>query len=140
MNSISFNPDGTQFVSGSDDTFIRLWDSVNGDELDTYSGHTDAVLDVAFSPDGRTIASGSDDTTIRLWNVTTGEAISTIVGHSQAVWGVAFSSTGQYLFSGSSDRTIVQWDLALLNEEPPDLIAWVCDHRYSDNPTCEARR
>ncbi|MDE0313890.1 MAG: hypothetical protein OXM61_03230, partial [Candidatus Poribacteria bacterium] len=63
--SISFSPDGTTIVSGSDDKTIRLWDTNTGEHIRTLSGHTNSVNGVSFSPDGTTIVSGSDDKTIR---------------------------------------------------------------------------
>jgi WD40 repeat protein len=62
--SVTFSPDGTRIVSGSDT--LGLWDIVNDDHLNTLDGHSssNAVTSVAFSPDGTCIVSGSFDETL----------------------------------------------------------------------------
>ncbi|TGO13768.1 hypothetical protein BPAE_0711g00010, partial [Botrytis paeoniae] len=59
VNSVSFSPDGTKLVSGSDDKTIRLWDISTGELLQIFEGHLDGVRSVSFSPDNTKIASGS---------------------------------------------------------------------------------
>jgi WD40 repeat protein len=78
VNLVAISPDGkwvaavnsvrtenlTTGKTYSDNT-IKLWDAVTGAKLNTMSGHTMGLYDVAFSPDGKTIASGSSDGTIK---------------------------------------------------------------------------
>jgi hypothetical protein len=68
VNSVSFSPDGTRIVSGSNDATIKLWDAATGEELRTLKVHENSVNSVSFSPDGMRIASGSHDSTIKLWD------------------------------------------------------------------------
>src|ERR1700731_2228405 len=49
--SVSFSPDGTRIVSGSDDKTVRVWDAVTGAHLQTLEGHSHFVSSVPFSPD-----------------------------------------------------------------------------------------
>ena len=39
VSSVSFNPDGTRIVSGSEDNTIKVWDADTGEELRTLKGH-----------------------------------------------------------------------------------------------------
>jgi WD40 repeat protein len=110
VSSVTFSPDGTRLVSGSDDTTIRLWDTATGEELKTLRGHEGVVRSVTFSPDGTRLASGGYDTTIRLWDTTTGEEVNTFRGHEAYVVSVAFNPDGTRLVSGSNDRTVRLWD------------------------------
>jgi WD40 repeat protein len=63
-----FSPDGKTITSGSDDNTVKLW-NLNGQELQTFKGHSSTVISVVFSPDGKTITSGSSDSTVKLWNL-----------------------------------------------------------------------
>ncbi len=58
VNSVAFSPDGLQFVSGSQDGTVRLWNTGTGQQLALYQAPGE-VESVAFSPDGRKIATGS---------------------------------------------------------------------------------
>jgi WD40 repeat protein len=66
VNSIACSLDGSQIVSGSADTTVRLWDAKTGKELAKLEGHRKVVSSVAFSPDGVHIISGSFDGTVRV--------------------------------------------------------------------------
>ena len=51
MNSVSFSPDGSRIVSGSDDKSVRVWDASSGEcVLGPLEGHTSGVtIGVVFS-------------------------------------------------------------------------------------------
>ena len=73
INSVTFSPDGSKIISGSDDKTIRVWDASTGVEmLSPLQGHDSGVSSIAFSPDGSKIISGSEDHTIRVWGASTG--------------------------------------------------------------------
>jgi WD40 repeat protein len=55
--SLAVLPDGS-LASGSDDTKIKIWDTMKGIEIKTLNGHTSSVLSLAVLPDG-SLASGS---------------------------------------------------------------------------------
>jgi len=112
VRAVSFNHDGTQLASSSEDQTIRLWDLATQQCINILTGHADFVWSVAFSPDGNILASGSEDQTIRLWDIQTGECIGQLEGHTNGVWSVAFSPDGKLLASGSKDHTIRLWDIA----------------------------
>ena len=68
MNSVSFSPDGTKIVSGSDDNSIRIWDTTSSTQIHQLDGHSDYLYSVSLSPDGTKIVSGSRDSSIRVWD------------------------------------------------------------------------
>ncbi|CAE7155356.1 unnamed protein product, partial [Rhizoctonia solani] len=113
VNSVSFSPDGTRLVSGSEDKTIRVWDVERKTPiLGPLQGHTEWVRSVAFSPDSAQIVSCSSDGTIRLWDPRTGQPIvNPYTGHTNAVCSVSFSPRGTYIASGSSDKTVRVWDV-----------------------------
>lgn len=91
MRSVSFSPDGTTLVTGSDDDTVRLW-NLQGILLRTFSGHDASVRSVQFAPDGTTIASGSDDATVRLRSIE-GAVVEILQGHRTGVKGFALVRT-----------------------------------------------
>ena len=107
--SVAFSPDGT-LASGSTDGIIRLWDTTSDQPLNTFEGHTSAVVSVAFSSDGKTLASGDAGGIIHLWDVTAGQSMQMLKGHTDDVRSIAFSPDDSRLASGSVDRTIRLWD------------------------------
>ncbi|MEM9214798.1 MAG: TIR domain-containing protein [Cyanobacteria bacterium P01_F01_bin.150] len=112
VRSVSFSPDGQTLVSGSDDTTVKLWDVVTGEQLNSFTGHDNWVWSVGFSPDGQTLVSGSADKTIKLWDVESGKELRSFTGHDRHVLRVRFSPDGQTLVSGSADKTAKLWDVA----------------------------
>ena len=118
VTELAFSPDGSQIVSGSHDTTVKVWDATSGAEILTIK-HTGAVYSVAFSPDGSHIVSGggiydakyqqkslSDYrqawlSELKIWDATNGEEILALKGHSGIVRSVAFSPDGNRIVSGA---------------------------------------
>ncbi|MBD1924407.1 AAA-like domain-containing protein [Microcoleus sp. FACHB-831] len=109
--SFTFSPNGKTVASGSNDGTIKLW-SLDGREVQTFTGHKEGVTSVSFSPDGKTIASASAgaDKTIKLWSLD-GREIQTFTGHKEAVTSVDFSPDGKTIASASWDGTIKLWSV-----------------------------
>jgi len=61
INAVAFNPNGTRFVSGGDDSTVQVWDVSTGELLKSFIGHHGRVNAVAFSPDGSRIVSGGEN-------------------------------------------------------------------------------
>ena len=97
VTSVSWSPDGTQLVSGSRDSTVRLWLVANQTNTLTYSGHQAAVLSAAWSPGGSFIASGGEDNTVQVWD-------------SQGNTKYTFGNLGvvsSVIWVGSGDRLLV---------------------------------
>ncbi len=112
FTSVSFSPDGNTLATGDTDNEVCLWairtgeQYLIGEQLATFTEHTETVTSVAFSPDRKTLASGSLDKTIRLWDVKARKHLKAISGHEKGVNVLAFSPDGKILASGSEDGTI----------------------------------
>lgn len=60
----------TKYVaSGCIDGKVRIWDSLSGDCLKTFSGHVDTVQSIAVSADGNSLVSVSSDGTARVFGI-----------------------------------------------------------------------
>ncbi|MHC4211750.1 MAG: protein kinase domain-containing protein [Planctomycetota bacterium] len=119
--SMSYNPDGTTIVSGSQDSMIKIWDVAAGAELMNLGGHTSRIRAVAFSPDGKTIVSGSENGTIKMWDTGSGAEVMTLHENEatedtagfRRVHAVTFSPNGKHIASASfigRGNTIRIWD------------------------------
>ena len=65
---VDYSPTGTEFVSGSYDRSIRIWNSHEGRSREIYhTSRMQRVFTVAYSLDSKYVLSGSDDMNIRLW-------------------------------------------------------------------------
>lgn len=68
----TFSPDNRTFFVGGGDGVGWLWDVQSGEQIRTFTGHTDSISAVAFSEDGKFIATSSEDFSVRIWEVATG--------------------------------------------------------------------
>lgn len=109
---LTFSPDGSRIASGHHDGTIQLWDSKNGSEIKSISGHEGRVYSVAFSPSGRRMASSGLDKTVKIWDMSQGLEIMTLRGHEDMVFSVAFGPDGRRIVSSSRDGTVRLWKLA----------------------------
>jgi WD40 repeat protein len=95
-----FLPDSQSFIAGSYDTTLTRRDVNTGGILNTYSGHTGAVIALSVARDGKRAVSGSPDTTIRLWDVDTGETLATLLAARDGEWIIV---TPEGFFSASAN-------------------------------------
>jgi WD40 repeat protein len=118
VNCITFSPDGTSLVSGSDDCTVKLWDVQTGGVAKTFSGHTERVWSISISADYTTIASGSADRTTCLWSIQTGECYYTIQ-QQDIVRHVSFSPINPQHLVSICDNKLWQWDTNGHQIKPP---------------------
>jgi WD40 repeat protein len=98
-------------VSGSEDYTIRFWDLSSGKETRRFTGHEEAVADLAFTPDGKVLVSVGWDHTARIWDMATGKLLHTIGDAYGQVHAVAVSPDGKTIAWGSEDRIVRVGDL-----------------------------
>ena len=105
--SVAVTPDGQHIISGSCDTFVKVW-SVTGKSLvSTCEGHTDRVLAVAATPDGQRILSGSYHGDVRVW-LLDGTRQNEFEMHTAMVTALVALPDSQHAISGSHDQTARQ--------------------------------
>jgi dipeptidyl aminopeptidase/acylaminoacyl peptidase len=109
VNAVTFSPDGTRVLTGSQGKTAKLWDAATGAEIATLARHTYPIAAVAFSPDGRHVLTGSTDNTARLWDAASGAPVATLEGHTDAITAVAFSPDGRRVLTASNDGTARLW-------------------------------
>jgi WD40 repeat protein len=116
--SVAISPDGQAVLIGpgrgarsASDYDLLLIELKTGTELRRFSGHSDAVADLAFSSDGKTVLSGALDGSLILWDAESARAIQRFVGHAGGVLGVAFGPDGRTALSVGDDKVAILWDL-----------------------------
>lgn len=103
--AVTYNPNGSKFITGSSDGTAIIWDSTTDPPtpINTLNSHSYTVRGVAWG--ANTIATASWDSTAKLWNPDTSEEIATIQ-HTDFVNAVAFNPASTQVATGSSDRTL----------------------------------
>ncbi len=71
VHQIALSPDGKTLASGGEDSTLRLWDPLAGQELMTLRAHSAVIACLAWSPDGQSLYTGSGDATVRIWRAAT---------------------------------------------------------------------
>lgn len=103
-------PPGTYLVSGSRDRTMRLWDTITGQCVHTFSGHDNWVRGVAWHPSGKFLLSVSDDKTMRIWEVKSGRNVKTYDAHAHFCTAIAFNGKSPVVATGSVDQTAKIWE------------------------------
>lgn len=136
------------FVSGSEDTTIRLWNIATGRCFRVLEGHTGAVRAVAPSKEADRVITAGDDQQIRLWDLSTGMCFRVFSGHTAPVHKLAWSKDGRFFASASHDLTIRIWDdltgrcLAVLDGLTTDALAlrWTDGGELLGGDTLQVKR
>ena len=131
-----YHPEGTYFVTGSEDKSIKVWNPDTYTVLVNFDANDDAVYSLAYSTEEDVIVSGSADNTVRTWRVTpagngngiavergslemTGALVREYNGHQGAVYSVDSGSVllgttnnrVTMIASGSADTSVIIWSL-----------------------------
>lgn len=117
IEALAYAPDGSSFLSASDDGGFRLWDATGTlrrksqvalAKRDPGAPLMSAVVAVAYAPDGKTTASGSASHVIVVRDLE-GRTLRELVGHTDVVTSIAFSPDGRRMASSSIDGTARLW-------------------------------
>ena len=119
-SALAFSPDGSLLACGSEDSTVKLWYTITGELMATFTGHLSNVNHLAFSPDGNMLASGSSDGTVKFWDIETKQAQQTRITGHMWIRTASFLGDGSKLASAFSNGIITVWDLP--NSEKTTLI------------------
>ena len=76
VNACLFANNGKVAISGGDDKFIRVWDTLSGKQLyHPTQGHSGPVTALAVSACGTMVVSGAKDNTVRVWQLANGKQV-----------------------------------------------------------------
>ena len=64
-----------QFLTGSGDASVRMWNAENGGTVRNFTGANDFVYAVSASTDGAVVATGCEDGIVRVYNGTNAQLL-----------------------------------------------------------------
>lgn len=106
---LAFSPDGTGFLTGSDDGTVRLW-NLQGRELKRFKASTTSVYTVAFSRDGERVLAGYADGSSFVWDLE-GNELAKLQGYLDRIGYAGFSPDGTKVITYAWDDNTYLWDL-----------------------------
>lgn len=109
IKTVSFNPDGSRLVSGSDDGVIKIWDKQG--KLHKSFSHQGVIYNLKYTLDGEKIISASDSGTLKIWTKE-GDLIQTLASEKNTpIYSFGISPDSQLIASGGKYGTIKIWDI-----------------------------
>jgi WD40 repeat protein len=108
INCMEVSEDGSVLVTGSDDSYIRLWSTKTEliECIGVLEGHEDYITSLLI--EDNFVLSSSADKTIRKWDMYSCECLIVFTGHESTVNKMV--CTGDFLFSVSYDKKARCWD------------------------------
>ena len=111
IEALTFSPDGSSLLTGSQDQTARLWDVKTGKETRRFSSQGGWVTSVGFTPDGRTALTVTRESVI-FWDTDAGREVATIVFLANEGWAVV-DPEGRYDASDPDRSPGLHWVLSL---------------------------
>ena len=98
---------GTPGVDGQ----AMILQANDGQVVQTFAGHSDAIYAVALDSSGTRLATAGYDRQILIHDVESQKIVRRLTGHNGTVFDLSFDSAGQVLCSASADSTIKVWNI-----------------------------
>jgi WD40 repeat protein len=119
LSAVSFSPDGSTIVAGSNDADLRVWTVRNGELVKVIDSLPVTTFAIEFSPDGNWLATAGVDRTVYLWNTKTWKLEQKLSGQPELINALTFSPDGKRLVTGGFDSAamanavkLIVWDVA----------------------------
>ena len=92
IRALTYTPNESLLIAGSDDARIYIYDHVEGGVLRAVmAGHTGWITGLVAHVDGARIVSCSADETVKVWDLASKQSLHTFDGgHEKSVMGVDF--------------------------------------------------
>ncbi|MBN2519194.1 MAG: caspase family protein, partial [Bacteroidales bacterium] len=127
INTVRFNPDGSEIITGSDNRMANIWDIKTGETVLTLKGYLNdiderilnhtymywvaLINETKLSPDGKYIAIGRTGNNAKLIDYSTGKIYKILQGHKSMVICLNFSNDSKYIATGGLDGKAVLWNV-----------------------------
>ncbi|GAM22584.1 hypothetical protein SAMD00019534_057590 [Acytostelium subglobosum LB1] len=111
INSLNIAPNDKIFASGSQDSFVKLWNVSDLKSVASFKAHKRGVWNVEFSPVDQCIMSASADGTIKIWSLKDMSCLKTFEGHNGSVLRASFITFGMQIVSVGADGLVKLWTI-----------------------------
>jgi WD40 repeat protein len=116
VTAVTCSPDGKLIATGSRDKTIKLWRSIDGKEIRTFTGSNSPITGIKFNRQGTSILSVNTEGEVLISNITTGESTRRISIGKDKLTCADFSPDGTQLVTGSKESYVSIWDLTTGSE------------------------
>jgi polyadenylation factor subunit 2 len=117
IRGLAFAPTDSKFVTGGDDSTLKIFDFAGGLEEATLTGHQWDVRCLDWHPSKGLIVSGSKDHLVKLWDPRTGRCLTTLSSSKNQISKTLFEKTqGTLLATCGRDQIIRVFDLRLMRD------------------------
>lgn len=121
VRSVRFSLSNETIASGSDDRWLKIWDSETGKVLQQFQEHTGVINAVRYLPDNNCVASSSEDKSVRIYDVRCSQllqlyhaassGVNDISFHPSGIFFMKTTKIGYYMLSTANDSKVKIWDL-----------------------------
>jgi len=109
--SSRLNSTATQAITGSADYTAKLWDSISGSELYTFT-QGKIIKAVSFSNDDKRIVTGGQEKILRIYDLEKPEAAPVdLQGHTLPIKTILWGPSSHLFFSAGGDNQLRIWDI-----------------------------
>lgn len=108
INTARFSPDGTMIATGGSDKVAATYDTLTGNRIKLYEGHTNYVLGVGWAKHNRMLATAGADHVLKLWDVKSGNQIRSVGGYNKQITNVEFVGYSESFIAAAGDTQIKQ--------------------------------
>jgi len=114
--SAHLNATASQVVTGSADYTSKVWDSITGEEIHSWT-HTRIVKSAQFSNDGKRILTGGQDKILRVFDLTKPDTDPLkLEGHTETIKIALWCKQENIIVSGGQDQELRVWDVRQNNQ------------------------
>lgn len=110
VRTINFNPDGTRFLTGGFDRFLRLWDTETGQCISTITNRKMPYCAKFYPQNDKLFIAGMSDNRLYGFDWTSGEMVQEYNHHLSAVNTITFYDDAAKFASTSDDKKMLLWE------------------------------
>lgn len=109
VNSVSFTPDGSKILVGTEIGAARILDRSNGQAVGADMTDNQALTTTTLSPDGNRIITAGHGAQATIWDASSRASVGHLK-HEGGLWTVAYSNDGKLIITGGDERIVRIWN------------------------------